>query len=1554
MVMCKYMKKFFIAAKVFLAVLMTFCILLPIRAALAKSLSLELALPKTGDEVIMGSHYNINFLVKGSAEDIESLVGQDRLVRIYLLKTKNNKTGYQIVSKIVDTDLVNTPTCSDANTCEINQSYDWVTPTNLNASSQYFIRVYLREKPSNTFGGFVKTFLLQNKYPYIDSGKFTFVPSTDTTVTTLDANKPIQSFRDRVSTFTSYLQGLFSGKTPTPITEKTTVIPDANVGNLVATDMGNPAETANLPPANVGDLVVTNITLNRQPTNPTDTVGINYSIKNTTNQALTFNIDVGYKLKDGEFHTSYSIPKVTLSAKQELTWNQKSEYPNSFADAGAICRGGGVAKVKISVNNREIGTLEKVILGQSICTPSFMAVRTQFAIPYQKNVPTLIDMGAGLATTVRVTPYPNISTYRCKMNNGDYGDLQSTSAGIWLENLPNGHYKISVLGTAIDGTEQTEPTVLEWDVKNSNSNVDYASINTCQAEVIKANNWAVIQRVDLDPVAILSSNSAYITDGNGFQVIAYIDSNTPVSACSYSINGGKNWMVASNKTTTNHYGNGFAYHYYCESPMVTADDGQKIEAVIKIISGKGTQVSNITSATAKTTGPIDKTDMANVWYTTSDSVLAPKVSVIAYNWRPPINFDSGIIKNILTCIVKGADKTCTPTAVIKDMGNDIRMQCHKVSTSNSESYGKDMGETCFFNIKYQAEDLLGYKSDVLKQTIKIDNTLPTDPEFIEANGAFNSIDLKWKASSDSDSGIDKYAIRYTKTNPTAGTNQNPIDAQSVPSCINLSQSVNAGNTIWLTQNQVTVNSDRTISYKYPITDAARYYRFRICAVDKMGNVSWGKLTNSVSENVSPKAIAFAPSSFSSNDYANGNYSVIDDQCNKLAKSAGISGTYQSVKSGNNYDSRINIQTVSLNGYVYPSGAISNFNWVPNIAKTQWMSNGYCLEDEMGRTLTQQYAKASPTCVQISDSNWSPSGDTTPPSVSDDYVFGSRVSTSPVYVNITAIDPSGIANIKYCSDTTNVCYPNTSVNSNTVRVGFNCVAGSMCLQYVRYAAWDKAGNASSIKSTAVTIDLRTNKESFKIESIKLTSVTNYSASLNVKINAPAIVKIAWGYTAAYGNLTGTSSFVYGNNYFSLDNLNLTDPKKIHFSIWAKETETADWIKSSDYIFDLHTQIGELTPVTPNVSNCTDSDNGKNYNIKGTVTLGSQTFTDVCDVVRKAASCQSAGSCINAPDIYSVKEYYCENNVVKNEIHECGNAGETCVDGACKAAQAVAAPVINSATIDDRPLSGNNDYLAPGSHTLRVNATGSGLTYGYYVVYKSTETGSVDGFKSIGGYDTTIVSGHSTTVPKPISTCTTSNSCTINLPASDTVYILIGVNNLAGKDYTNDVTDLTGTTFTSWSSYTTKQAVAAPVINSITVDNKPFNATETVVNLAPGDHTIAVNASGNPLSYEYYVIYQSTDIGNYDGYISLGGFKEIIDRGLTTTQMDNIKRCINSATCIINLPKESDKVYIVVRVTNGTETVSSQWGSYACKITNAGALGVTLFYHLGQIIKSWFNK
>jgi len=88
------------------------------------------------------------------------------------------------------------------------------------------------------------------------------------------------------------------------------------------------------------------------------------------------------------------------------------------------------------------------------------------------------------------------------------------------------------------------------------------------------------------------------------------------------------------------------------------------------------------------------------------------------------------------------------------------------------------------------------------------------------------------------------------------------------------------------------------------------------------------------------------------------------------------------------------------------------------------------------------------------------------------------------------------------------------------------------------------------------------------------------------------------------------------------------------------------------------IGSMGVECLSITNCTDSDRGKDYYLKGTVTKGSISKTDQCAYCTGA--CPEIGEC---PPVYcgAVVEYFCSENEIVNTTFVCPNG---CTDGACK--------------------------------------------------------------------------------------------------------------------------------------------------------------------------------------------------------------------------------------------------------------------------------------------------
>lgn len=106
-----------------------------------------------------------------------------------------------------------------------------------------------------------------------------------------------------------------------------------------------------------------------------------------------------------------------------------------------------------------------------------------------------------------------------------------------------------------------------------------------------------------------------------------------------------------------------------------------------------------------------------------------------------------------------------------------------------------------------------------------------------------------------------------------------------------------------------------------------------------------------------------------------------------------------------------------------------------------------------------------------------------PTTTDDWT-DNWTATSPITVTLTPSDGSGsgIASTSYCVDTANTCSPSTSGTS----VSVTCAAGSVCVQYVRYASSDNVGNGEGTNSKRVRQDR-------EIPTLGLTSVEGDTAA-----------------------------------------------------------------------------------------------------------------------------------------------------------------------------------------------------------------------------------------------------------------------------------------------------------------------------------------------------------------------------------------------------------------------------------------------------------------------------
>jgi len=147
------------------------------------NLKFTVSSPKSGETLIKGSTENIIWTITGTEDNLESLITQDRISRVYLMEKVYKKSGATTVktTKLLDDILLDGEIeCNDAHTvCSLNQNYDWTISSKFKTSSKYFIRVYLRPQP-NLFSGLAKFFTLNNRYVFNDTGIFTIKAKNET------------------------------------------------------------------------------------------------------------------------------------------------------------------------------------------------------------------------------------------------------------------------------------------------------------------------------------------------------------------------------------------------------------------------------------------------------------------------------------------------------------------------------------------------------------------------------------------------------------------------------------------------------------------------------------------------------------------------------------------------------------------------------------------------------------------------------------------------------------------------------------------------------------------------------------------------------------------------------------------------------------------------------------------------------------------------------------------------------------------------------------------------------------------------------------------------------------------------------------------------------------------------------------------------------------------------------------------------------------------------------------------------------------------------------
>jgi hypothetical protein len=146
--------------------------------------------PKSGETLIKEDTEDIIWTITGTENNLESLIAQDRISRVYLMEKVYKKSGATTIKTaklLKDISLDGEIECNDAHTvCSLNQNYDWTISSKFKTGSKYFIRVYLRPQP-NLFSGLAKFFTLNNRYVFNDTDIFTIKAKNETVTITPSA-----------------------------------------------------------------------------------------------------------------------------------------------------------------------------------------------------------------------------------------------------------------------------------------------------------------------------------------------------------------------------------------------------------------------------------------------------------------------------------------------------------------------------------------------------------------------------------------------------------------------------------------------------------------------------------------------------------------------------------------------------------------------------------------------------------------------------------------------------------------------------------------------------------------------------------------------------------------------------------------------------------------------------------------------------------------------------------------------------------------------------------------------------------------------------------------------------------------------------------------------------------------------------------------------------------------------------------------------------------------------------------------------------------------------
>lgn len=532
--------------------------------------------------------------------------------------------------------------------------------------------------------------------------------------------------------------------------------------------------------------------------------------------------------------------------------------------------------------------------------------------------------------------------------------------------------------------------------------------------------------------------------GSPFSISIPFTSQSTITGCQYSIDGGTTWTSANVS--------GALPNFNCAIQNVTATNGASLSIGMRATNSGGTNASTYTTKTVDSIGPTDTDSWTDTWTTTSPITVT----------ITPTDSGSGV----------ASTKYCVDTA------NTCVPASGTIGTSTSVTCGA--GTVCTQYVRYSSWDNIGNAGNIYSKPVRQDSQLPTNPT-LTATGGASQVVLNWTAATDAGSGLNAttpYKLVFT-TGATA-----PTDCSS-------------GTVIY---------SGTAITYTHTGLTNGTQYSYRVCAIDAALNMSTGTTASATPVTITPGAVTVSPSS-----------------ATYVAASGTIQTAFNSSVAITSCDYTINNGTNWAAGTV--SGTLPNFNCTGSFAS---LTNG------TNYTFNMRATNANGTVAATAITR---TADSVLPTATDNWT-DVWTATTPLTVTITPADSgSGVGTTKYCVDTANTCNP--SLGSVGTSVSVTCTAGTLCTQYVRYAVWDVAGNASAVYSKTVRQDTQipTGSDSW---------TDNWVASVGSPVVSGMTMSglttnVGWSYTMGAGfipqvngQITALGGFFMGTDTVRLNN------------------------------------------------------------------------------------------------------------------------------------------------------------------------------------------------------------------------------------------------------------------------------------------------------------------------------------------------------------------------------------------------------------------------------------